>query len=45
MFQLFHETDLANSSAGRALFAVKVDLFEGNIFAGLAIAAFEDLSQ
>ena len=42
MFELFHEGDLANGGGGGAFFAVKVDFFQGDKFAGLAVAALED---
>lgn len=43
MFELFHEGDFADGGAGCAFFAVEVDLFEGDEFACLPIATFEDL--
>ena len=44
MLELFHEGDFADGGAGGAFFAVEVDFFEGDQFAGLSVAAFEDLS-
>jgi hypothetical protein len=43
VLELLHKRDFADRSAGRALFAVEVDFFEGDEVAGLAVAAFEDL--
>ena len=43
VLELFHEGDFADSGTGGSFFAVKVDFFEGDKFAGLAVAAFEDL--
>lgn len=43
MFELFHEGDFADGGARCALFAVEVDLFEGDEFARLPVATFEDL--
>jgi len=43
VFELFHEGDFADGGAGGAFFAVEVDFFEGDEFAGLPIATFEDL--
>jgi hypothetical protein len=34
VLQFFHEGDLANSSGGRALFSVQMDLFESNNLIG-----------
>lgn len=41
MLELFHERDFANGGGRCAFFAVEVDFFEGDEFAGLAVAAFE----
>ncbi len=43
MFELFHKRDLADGGGGGAFFGVKVDFFEGNELARLAVTAFEDL--
>lgn len=43
MFELFHEGDFTDGGAGRAFLAVEVDLFEGDEFASLPVATFEDL--
>lgn len=43
MLELFHERDFADGSRGGSFFAVEVDLFEGDIFSGLAVTAFKDL--
>ena len=45
VLEFFHERDFADGGAGGAFFAVKVDFFEGDEFAGLAVAAFEDLDS
>ena len=45
VFELFHEGDFADGGAGRALFAVEVDLFQGDEFACLAVTPFEDLER
>lgn len=42
MLELFHEGNLADRGGGGAFFTVEVDFLEGDEFAGLAIAAFEN---
>jgi hypothetical protein len=42
VFEFLHEGDFADRGAGGALFAVEVDLFQSDEFAGLAVAALED---
>lgn len=42
MLELFHEGDFADGGGGGAFFAVEVDLFEGDEFAGLTVSALED---
>lgn len=43
VFELFHEGNFADGSAGGAFFTVEVDFFQGDEFARLPVAAFEDL--
>ncbi len=43
MLELFHEGNFTDGGAGRAFFAVEVDLFEGDEFASLPVATLEDL--
>jgi hypothetical protein len=43
MLKFFHQGDLSDGSGGSSFFGVKVDLFQGDELAGLAVAAFEDL--
>ena len=43
VLQFLHKADFTDGSAGCAFFAVEVNLFEGNEFAGLSITTFEDL--
>ena len=43
VLELLHKRDFADCGGGRAFFGVEVDLFESDIFAGLPVAAFEDL--
>ena len=45
VFELFHEGDFTDGGAGGALLAVKVDLFQGDKFACLAVTPFEDLEK
>lgn len=42
VLELFHEGDFADGGGGGAFFAVEVDFFEGDEFAGLAVAALEN---
>lgn len=42
MLELFHEGNFADGGGGGAFFAVEVDFFEGDEFAGLAVATLED---
>ena len=43
VLELFHEGDFADGGARGAFFAVEVDFFERDEFAGLAVTAFEYL--
>lgn len=43
VFELFHEGDFTDGGARGALFAVEVNLFQGDEFACLAVTPFEDL--
>jgi hypothetical protein len=45
VFKFFHKRDLTNGGARGAFFAVEVDLLQSDVFAGLAVAAFEDLEK
>lgn len=42
VLELFHEGDFADGGRGGAFFAVEVDFFQGDEFAGLAVAALKD---
>ena len=43
VLELFHERDFADGGARCAFFGIEMDFFEGDKFAGLAVAAFENL--
>lgn len=43
VLQLFHQRDFADGGTRCAFFGIKVDLFQSNKLAGLAVATFEDL--
>ncbi len=43
MFELFHEGYFADRGTGSTFFAIKVDFFESDKLARLAVTSFEDL--
>lgn len=45
MLELFHERNLTDGGRWSAFFTVEMDFFESNIFACLAVAAFENLEK
>ena len=42
VLELFHEGDFADGGRRGAFFAIEVDFFQSDEFAGLAVPAFED---
>jgi hypothetical protein len=45
VLEFLHQADFADGRTRRPFFAVKVNFFESDKFAGLPVATFEDLAE